>query len=493
MLETMTPIPRAEKELRKQQTRQGLRRLSGLQLSIRENKLPVIVLVEGWSAAGKGSVISELIQELDPRFYNVISFDTPTETEKRHPWLWRYFTQIPAYGKIQFLDAGWMEQTARDYLEHRLSQEEFESRQQSIRRFERQLCDDGYLLVRLFLHISAKEQKKRLDALEESPDTSWRVGKFDRWQNEHYPQVEQVYDQLLQNTQTDAYPWHIIDASNTKSALPVILDLLCGSIEQALAHKPTSGIAPTQFSVVSMPPIASVPLDKTISKKEYKKQLKHYQNRLKELHNRLYRRRIPVIIAYEGWDAAGKGGNIRRIANALDARGFEVHPIASPTPDELHHQYLWRFWKRLPKNGHIAIFDRTWYGRVMVERIEGFCTEQQWKRAYTEMNEFEEELMDWGAVVVKFWIHIDPDTQLERFTLRQNTPEKRWKITDEDWRNREKWPQYEQAVDEMLQKTSTARAPWHIIESKDKRYARIKAMKILVEAIEQALEKDKRC
>ena len=170
-----------------------------------------------------------------------------------------------------------------------------------------------------------------------------------------------------------------------------------------------------------------------------------------------------------------------------------MHPIASPTPDELHHQYLWRFWKRLPKNGHIAIFDRTWYGRVMVERIEGFCTEQQWKRAYAEMNEFEEELMDWGAVVVKFWIHIDPDTQLERFTLRQNTPEKRWKITDEDWRNREKWPQYEQAVDEMLQKTSTARAPWHIIESKDKRYARIKAMKILVEAIEQALEKDKRC
>ena len=177
------------------------------------------------------------------------------------------------------------------------------------------------------------------------------------------------------------------------------------------------------------------------------------------------------MIAYEGWDAAGKGGNIKRLTSALDPRGFEVHPIASPEPAEKNRHYLWRFWKRLPKDGHIAVFDRTWYGRVMVERLEGFCSENDWQRAYNEINEFEKELTDWGAIVIKFWVQIDKDTQLKRFTDRQNTPEKQWKITDEDWRNREKWDMYEDAVNEMIQKTSTEFAPWHILESNDKHYA----------------------
>ena len=197
---------------------------------------------------------------------------------------------------------------------------------------------------------------------------------------------------------------------------------------------------------------------------------------------------VPVIITYEGWDAAGKGGNIKRITGALDPRGYEVHPIASPEPHEKARHYLWRFWTRLPKTGHIAIFDRTWYGRVMVERLEGFCSENDWKRAYNEINEFEKELHDWGAVIIKFWVQIDKDTQLERFNERQNTPQKQWKITDEDWRNREKWDQYEDAVNEMIQKTSTTYAPWHILESVDKRYARIKALKIVIEELEKVLE-----
>ena len=206
------------------------------------------------------------------------------------------------------------------------------------------------------------------------------------------------------------------------------------------------------------------------------------------LHNRTYRKKVPVIIVYEGWDAAGKGGNIRRVTAALDPRGYQVNPIASPEPHEKARHYLWRFWTRLPKTGHIAIYDRSWYGRVMVERIEGFCTENDWQRAYNEINEFETELINWGAVILKFWVHIDPDTQLERFNSRQNTPEKQWKITDEDWRNREKWPAYEQAVDEMLQKTSTQKAPWHILPSNDKKFARVKALEIIVDTLEKALE-----
>ena len=243
------------------------------------------------------------------------------------------------------------------------------------------------------------------------------------------------------------------------------------------------------FPLVEMPRLSEIPLDgKEVGDEEYKAELKELQAKLGSLHNRLYRKRVPVIITYEGWDAAGKGGNIKRITEALDPRGFEVHPIASPEPHEKARHYLWRFWTRLPKDGHIAIFDRTWYGRVMVERLEGFCSENDWRRAYNEINEFEKELSDWGAVIVKFWVHIDKDTQLARFNDRQSNPEKQWKITDEDWRNREKWDEYETAADEMLQKTSTAYAPWHILESVDKKYARLKALRIVIEEIEKALK-----
>ena len=229
-------------------------------------------------------------------------------------------------------------------------------------------------------------------------------------------------------------------------------------------------------------------INETLTDEEYEKRLDELQDELRDLHNKLYRKKIPVIIAYEGWDAAGKGGNIKRITGALDPRGFEVLPIASPEPHEKARHFLWRFWTRLPKTGHIAIFDRTWYGRVMVERIEGFCSENDWQRAYNEINEFEKELTDWGAVVIKFWVQIDKRTQLKRFKERQATPEKQWKITDEDWRNREKWNQYEGAIDEMIQKTSTEFAPWYILESVDKKYARIKALEIVIDRIKKACD-----
>lgn len=265
---------------------------------------------------------------------------------------------------------------------------------------------------------------------------------------------------------------------------------MCQGIETALAnHALAVPLLANTWPLKKIPRLAEIPLDKQMEEAQYRKELDRLQKKLGELHNRLYRKRVPLIIAYEGWDAAGKGGNIKRITGALDPRGFEVHPIASPEPAEKARHYLWRFWMRLPKTGHIAIFDRTWYGRVMVERLEGFCSTNDWQRAYNEINEFEKELTDWGAVVIKFWVQIDKDTQLERFNERQNTPEKRWKITDEDWRNREKWDSYEAAVNEMLLKTSTVYAPWHVLESVDKKYARIKALKIVIGELEKVLEK----
>ena len=366
----------------------------------------------------------------------------------------------------------------------------YEKRIESIRRFERQLTDNGYLVLKFFMQIDKDEQGKRMEKLLDKEDTKWRVTGADKWQHKHYKKCENVIDRYMKDTNMSTSPWYIIDAEDKKWAELQVMDTLVSSIEVALQNQRHSvPILQNVFPLVKMPKLKDVELEgKTIDEEEYQKELKKLQSRLGELHNRLYRKRVPVIITYEGWDAAGKGGNIKRVTGALDPRGYEVQPIASPEPHEKARHYLWRFWTRLPKDGHIAIFDRTWYGRVMVERLEGFCSENDWKRAYNEMNEFEKELSDWGAVIIKFWVQIDKDTQLARFNDRQNNPEKQWKITDEDWRNREKWDQYEEAVNEMLKKTSTAYAPWHILESVDKKYARIKALKIVIKELEKALK-----
>ena len=490
LLKTWIPGETPEKEELKQQLDVAKKKLYDLQMKIKEHKIPVLVLFEGWSAAGKGSMIGKVIKNIDPRFFKVATMSAPSEQELRRPFLYRYMCQIPEQGKFTFLDAGWMEQTTQEVLNKKLEGEDYEKRIESIRRFERQLTDNGYLVLKFFMHIDKEEQKERMDRLCASKDTRWRVSDFDKWQQEHYHKCEKVYDRYLKDTNASTSPWYIIDAKDKKWAELQVMDTLVSSIEVALQNQSHSvPILQNVFPLVKMPKLKDIELTgKTIDDEEYEKELKKLQDKLSELHNRLYRERIPVIITYEGWDAAGKGGNIKRITGALDPRGYEVHPIASPEPHEKARHYLWRFWTRLPKNGHIAIFDRTWYGRVMVERLEGFCSENDWKRAYNEMNEFEKELSDWGAVIIKFWVQIDKNTQLERFNDRQNNPEKRWKITDEDWRNREKWDQYEDAVNEMLKKTSTAYAPWHILESVDKKYARIKALKIVIKEIEKALK-----
>lgn len=489
MLKNWTPAEKPDKEEVAARLEKERAKLYDLQMKIKEHKLPVLVLFEGWSAAGKGSVIGKVIKNIDPRFFKVATMSKPTEEELRRPFLYRYWVQIPEEGKFTFLDAGWMEQTTKEVLEGKLEGEDYEKRIDSIKRFERTLTDNGYLVLKFFMEIDKDEQDKRMQSLRDEKDTKWRVSDFDLWENKHYKKCRKVYDRYMKDTNTSTAPWYIVDAKDKKWAELQVLETLVSNIHVALQNKKHSvPILQNTFPLVKMPKLKDVELaGKTIEEEEYRKELKELQDKLGDLHNKLYRKKIPVIITYEGWDAAGKGGNIKRIAGALDPRGYQVQPIASPEPHEKARHYLWRFWTRLPKNGHIAIFDRTWYGRVMVERLEGFCSENDWKRAYNEMNEFEKELKDWGAVIVKFWVQIDKDTQLERFNDRQNNPEKRWKITDEDWRNREKWDKYEKAVDEMLKKTSTTYAPWHILESVDKKYARIKALKIVIEEIEKAL------
>lgn len=489
MLTNWNPAHMPEKEELKTRLSDARNQLYDLQMKIKEHKVPVLALFEGWGTAGKGSTIGKVIRNIDPRFFKVVTMSEPTAEEQRYPFLYRYFKHIPEQGKFTFLDSGWMEQICRERLEEKNDEKEYGSRIESIRRFERQLTDNGYLVLKFFMHIDQEEQKKREERLLEYKDTRWRVSEFDRWENAHYKKCVKVFSQYMSDTNASTSPWYIVDASERKWAELQVLETMISNIQVALQNQAHSvPILQNVFPLEQIPRLSEIELkDKELEEAEYKTELKKLQSELGELHNRLYRKRIPVIITYEGWDAAGKGGNIKRITEALDPRGYEVHPIASPEPHEKARHYLWRFWTRLPKSGHIAIFDRTWYGRVMVERLEGFCSENDWRRAYNEINEFEKELKEWGAVIIKFWVQIDKDTQLERFEERQNTPEKQWKITDEDWRNREKWDDYEVAVDEMLQKTNTSFAPWHVLESVDKKYARIKALKIVIEEIQKAL------
>ena len=464
-------------------------KLFAYQMQLKEHKLPVLVLMEGWGTAGKGSVTGKVIRNIDPRFFKAATLDAPSEEDRRKPFLYRYFAKLPEAGKFQFLDSGWMDEITRGRLQGNLSDKEYGERMESVKSFERQLTDNGYLVLKLFFHISRQEQKKRMEELLAHKDTQWRVSSYDKWQNKHYDKCLEVFDRYLEDTHMPSAPWYVIDAESRKWAQLQVLEILNSGIEIALQNRALAvPLLQNVFPLVKMPKLSEIPLDKTVEEEAYKTELKLLQDRLGELHNRLYRKQVPVVIVYEGWDAAGKGGNIRRLTEALDPRGFEVHPIASPEPHEKARHYLWRFWTRLPKTGHIAIFDRSWYGRVMVERLEGFCSQNDWQRAYYEMNEFERELAGWGAVILKFWVQIDKETQLLRFQERQNTPEKQWKITDEDWRNREKWDLYETAVDEMLQKTSTTYAPWYVLESVDKRYARLKALRIVIRELEKALE-----
>ena len=463
-------------------------RLSALQMPLKEKKVPVLVVFDGWGAAGKGSILGKVIKNLDPRFYKVRTFAKRTKEEQRYPFLRRYFTEIPEAGKLAFFDGCWMDEIVKEKVFDKQGDDAFLEKIESVKRFERQLSDNGYVLIKFFFDVPKDEQKKRIEKLKEKKSTAWRAGKWDLWQTQHYRRCAEAFETYRRMAELPVAPWHVIDSSDRKQAELAVTECIVRCIENALENVGRAVPIPQNtFPLIAAPKLAEIALDKQLEKDDYDHKLDKLQKKLASLHNKLYRQKIPVIIAYEGWDAAGKGGNIKRLTAALDPRGFEVHPIASPEPAEKNRHYLWRFWNRLPKDGHIAVFDRTWYGRVMVERLEGFCSQNDWSRAYNEINEFEKELHDWGAVILKFWVQIDKDTQLARFTDRQNTPEKQWKITDEDWRNREKWDLYESAVDEMIQKTSTVYAPWYVLESNDKRYARIKALEIVIDALEEVL------
>jgi len=466
-------------------------RLGLLQRQAVDLGIPVAVVFEGWDAAGKGTLINELILPLDPRGFTVQSTFEPTEEEALRPFLWRFWTRTPARSKIVVFDRSWYRRVLQERVDGHLSRTQVVQAFDDIQAFERQLADDGTVIIKFFLHISKKEQKKRFEKLRKSRSTRWRVTKDDLERHKHYGDYLTATEDMLAETDSEYAPWTVVEAHDRRFATLKIFRTFIDTIERAIAsaarkkgRKSAPGRQPRtkKASVLS-----KIDLSKALERAEYRERLKERQEQLRELLYDIYRKRLPVVIVYEGSDAAGKGGNLRRLTQELDPRGYEVIPIAAPNDLEKSHHYLWRFWMQMPKAGHMAIFDRSWYGRILVERVEEFCSEKEWRRAYREINEMEQHLSNFGTVVLKFWLQIGRDEQLRRFKERERLPHKRWKITEEDWRNRKKWSQYEAAVHEMLLRTSTRWAPWTIVESNCKWYARVKVLDTVVEAISARL------
>lgn len=505
------------------------------------NGIGLVVLFEGWNGAGKGSRISDLMYNLDARATSVyVSPDVDTD-EYRHfpgrkhgvsgfyPLMKEFWEVLGKRGDITFYDRGWYSKATELMLTHSTSElvlprEGTRHYLESIRDFEQQLVSDGYVVVKFFMHVRKKAQMKRLNKLYDDAATRWRVPEKKLFSVKDYNDAYKLYDRLLEGSNFEFAPWILLDGEDGRRANIAIAETLIGAIEGALEAKEIDAVRRTEESarlVVSeehaeeagltlaqakaeaqhafapessrfeivrdYPTVEAMNHSLSIDPDDYKHKLKKLQRRLFRLENLMFQARIPLIVMYEGWDAAGKGGNIKRVAQALDARAYTIIPSPAPTKPELAHPHLWRYWTRLPKAGHVGMFDRSWYGRVLVERVEEITPPERWAQGYDEINEFEHDLVDWGAILLKFWVDVSDEEQLARFQARQEDPAKQWKITPDDWRNREKYPQYKSAIDDMFRLTSTTYAPWTVLESDDKKHARIKALKIIVEALEERL------
>ncbi len=461
-------------------------RLAALQRDLQQAGIPALIVFEGWDAAGKGSTMGRLVQALDPRGFKVFHIESASALERLYPPMHRFWKLLPAHGAIAIYNHSWYRQVVNEPLDEETSRDQLSAAYDRIRVFERQLTDDGAVIVKFFLHISKKEQAKRFKKLSGDPAFSWKVGPAEKKRHEQYDSCAALIEDMLRETSTANAPWTLVAATDNQFRSVQVAETVVSALEQALSRPqqiaPPPATPPRRIGVLD-----NVDLSLTVDKKTYKDELPRLQNELRRLQHLCYIQRKPVVAVFEGWDAGGKGGAIRRLIGMLDPRGYEVIPIGAPEGEEKRKHHLWRFWRALRKAGHITIFDRSWYGRVMVERVEGFAQPDEWARAYREINEFETELVNAGAVLCKFWMHISKEEQLQRFEARQNTPEKQWKITEEDWRNREKWDAYWEAVSDMIEKTSTIQAPWTIVEGNDKKFARLRVLRTVIERLAPAL------
>ncbi|MDR2637505.1 MAG: polyphosphate:AMP phosphotransferase [Zoogloeaceae bacterium] len=461
------------------------------QFELREKgKIPVIILISGVDGAGKSETIHDLYEWLDPRYISTQAFSDPSDEESERPFMWRYWRALPPRGQMSIFAGSWYSLPIARRISGDIDQAMFDQRIDQFNRFEAMLVNEGALILKFWFHLSREGQKKRLKALEKDPRSAWRVTK-ESWERlKTYDQLQEVASHLLRMTNTPWAPWIVVEGTDDRYRSLTVGKMVLSSLQRRLAdpreqHYPVA--PPIMHPIDTLDVLTALDLTQTLPKPEYEIRLAKAQGRLSELVRSPEFKKHSLILAFEGADAAGKGGSIRRLVAALDARQYQIVPIAAPTEEERVQPYLWRFWRYIPRNGRTTIFDRTWYGRVLVERVEGFCSEADWLRAYAEINDFEHELVADGAVIVKFWLQISKEEQLRRFEERENISFKRYKITEEDWRNRDRWDDYHQAICDMVERTSTGAAPWTLVEANDKYFARVKVLETVCNRLEEAL------
>jgi len=454
---------------------------------------PLLLVISGVEGGGRGETANKLTEWMDPRHIHVVAFGPRAPEEAARPPAWRYWRSLPPKGKIGILMNAWYNEAMLAHVQGKIDADQMSTRVQAIREHEQMLTDEGFVLLKFWIHLSKAAQKQRLQELEHDPTTAWRVTREDWKAYRIYNKAHELWESLLRETSTGAAPWHVVEGTDGRYRYLTVGKILLDALRTTLAPRPATpkhAITPPAPSVIdNVKLIRDLDLSKKLPVKDYDRALEKHQGKLATLtrHKRFAKRSL--ILVFEGVDAAGKGGAIRRVTGALDARQYVTVPVAAPTEEEREFPYLWRFWRNVPRYGGITIFDRSWYGRVLVERVEGYCSVYDWMRAYDEINQFEEQLTEGRAVVVKFWLQVSKAEQLRRFKQREKISFKRFKITPEDWRNRKKWDAYEVAVCDMVDRTSTEIAPWTLVEAEDKYFARIKILKTIVGRLENALKK----
>ncbi len=514
MFETAELGLKVSKEEYKAQVPELRTRLLEMQYDLRTANFPVLILVSGVDGAGKGDTVNLLHEWMDPRYLITHGFGELSEEERERPPFWRFWRALPPKGRIGIFFGSWYTEPIVSRVHGTIRDARLGEMIRRIQLLETELVADGMLLIKLWFHLSKAAQAKRLKRLAADKEQRWRVTAQD-WRNfELYDTFRAVSERVLRETSTGDAPWIVIEGRNDeyrnltvgRTLHELISKRLAAASETAAPPAAASRPAPAKkapkaasgaaaVETAASPPAKAAPrtildtldLSLSLTKEEYARQLEECQGRLNLLQRQAREQRLTTVLVFEGVDAAGKGGAIRRVTAALDARDFTIVPIAAPTDEERAHHYLWRFWRHLPRAGRVIIFDRSWYGRVLVERVEGFAKEAEWRRAYAEINGFEAQLVDSGIAIAKFWLHIDPEEQLRRFRERENTPFKQYKITEEDWRNRERWDAYVEAVNEMVERTSTEYAPWTLVEANDKSWARIKVLSTICQAMKKRL------